>query len=86
MAEQERVIRAEIEGQKAALATAETWMAAVRRYQKLPFLDRGLIDALVEKILVFEDKSIRICLTYQDPVALLTGGRLDGEGGRRRAG
>ncbi len=86
LAEQERVIRAEIEGQKAALATAETWMAAVRRYQKLPFLDRGLIDALVEKILVFEDKSIRICLTYQDPVALLTEGHLDAEGGHRRAG
>ena len=86
LAEQERVIQAEIESQKAALTTAEAWMAAVRRYQKLPFLDRGLIDALVEKILVFENKSIRICLTYQDPVALLTEEFLDAEGGHCRAG
>ena len=86
LAEQERAIQTEIEGQKAALATAEAWMAAVRRYQKLPYLDRGLIDALVEKILVFEDKSIRICLTYQDPMGLLTAEPLEEEGGHLRAG
>lgn len=86
LAEQERALQAEIEGQKAALAAAGAWMAAVRRYQELPYLDRGLIDALVEKILVFEDKSIRICLTYQDPMALPAEGRLDVEGGGCRAG
>lgn len=86
LAEQENAVRAEVEEQKAALSMAEAWMAAIRRYRKLPVLDRGLIDTLVEKILVFEDKSIRICLTYQDPVALLTDGRLEVEGGHRRAG
>ncbi len=86
LTEQERAIQTEIEGQKVALATAEAWMAAVRRYQKLPYLDRGLIDALVEKILVFEDKSIRICLTYQDPMGLLSAGPLEEEGGHLRAG
>ena len=86
LTEQEKAIQTEIESRKAALTTAETWMAAVRRYQKLPFWDRGLIDALVEKILVFEDRSIHICLTYQDPAALLIKECLDAEGGRRRAG
>lgn len=74
LADQEAAVKSEHERQKAALSAVEMWLAAIRRYRQLPRLDRGLIDALVEKILVFEDRSIHICLTYRDPIALFTEG------------
>lgn len=67
---QEAAVKAQQERKQEAVSSAETWLAAIRRYQELPKLDRRMVDALVERILVYADRSIRICLTYTDPTAL----------------
>lgn len=69
--EQEQNISRECERIKAALGTAETWLAAIRRYREIPRIDREIVDVLVDRILVFEDRSIRISMTYGNPYALL---------------
>lgn len=49
----------------------ETWLNAIKHYQRFLVIDRGLIDLLVEKITVFHDRSIHISLNYADPYLLL---------------
>lgn len=69
--QQERDAYTECERIKSALGTAETWLAAIQRYRELPGIDREIVDVLVNQILVFEDRSIRISMTYGSPFALL---------------
>lgn len=69
--QQEELVRKECEQVKEALGTAETWLAAIRRYRELPKIDRKMVDVLVDRIQVFEDRSIRILLTYSNPFAWL---------------
>lgn len=83
--QQEREAREEYEQIKLALGTAEAWLNEIRRYRKLPVVDRGIVDALVDRILVFENRDIHISLTYSDPYALLKT-YLGDEGGINRAG
>ena len=78
--QQEQNISRECERIKAALGTAETWLAAIRRYREIPRIDREIVDVLVDRILVFEDRSIRISMTYGNPYALLET-CLDGDAG-----
>lgn len=54
-----------------AFKSTETWLKAIKAYQAVPVVDRALVDILVEKILVFDNKNIRFCLTYSDPYAPL---------------
>lgn len=69
--QQERDAYKECERIKSVLGTAETWLAAIQRYQELPKIDREIVDMLVDRMLVFEDRSIRISMTYGNPFALL---------------
>ena len=55
----------------AHLRDAERWIAEVKRYQRLPEVDRPIVDLLIEEIRVFEDKSVKIILNYADPYAPL---------------
>ncbi len=69
--QQEQNASKEFERIKSALGTAETWLSAIRRYREIPRIDRKIVDVLVDHILVFEDRSIRISMTYGNPFALL---------------
>jgi len=44
--------------QQATLDELDAWSAVIRNYQRVPVIDRRLVDMLVKKILVFHDKSI----------------------------
>ena len=50
-----------------ALNTAQKWIAMIKKHQQLPYIDRELMDELVESILVHSDKRIKINLNYADP-------------------
>ena len=49
------------------LRSAEQWLAEVKRYQKIPVIDRPMIDLLIREIKVFQDRSVKIELNYADP-------------------
>lgn len=48
------------------LRSAEQWLAEVKRYQKIPVIDRPMIDLLIREIKVFQDRSVKIELNYAD--------------------
>lgn len=50
-----------------ALNMAQKWIALIKQYQKFPYIDRKLMDELVESIRVYSDKRIKINLNYADP-------------------
>lgn len=50
-----------------ALQTALKWIERLKEYRKLPFIDRRVMDLLVDSIYVNHEKQIRINLTYADP-------------------
>lgn len=52
---------------ESALSATEQWIRAVKRYQTLPEIDREVINTLIEKVLVYEDRHIKIVLRYTDP-------------------
>lgn len=51
----------------AALSVTGKWLETIRKYQKLPVIDKALMDLLVERIEVSKDKTIKIILNYKDP-------------------
>ncbi len=55
----------------AALSVTGKWLETIRKYQKLPVIDKALMDLLVERIEVFKDKTIKIILNYKDPYQLV---------------
>lgn len=69
-----------------ALHSTEAWLKAIQKYREVPVIDRELVDALVDKILVYDHKSIRICLTYSDPYAPFAACQNHTEGGIGRVG
>lgn len=83
---QERQAREALESNKKALEATKTWLSEMGKYKKAPVIDRALVDALVEKILVYDNKSIRVCLTYCDPYGPLEACLEGGQGGRGRVG
>lgn len=52
---------------EAALSSTERWLQSVKQYHTLSEIDREVMDALVEKVLVFADRHIKIVLRYADP-------------------
>lgn len=54
-----------------ALQTAQKWIECLNEYQKIPSVDRRVIDLLVDSIYVSREKQIKINLTYADPYQLL---------------
>ena len=51
----------------AALSSSKQWTESIRRYQIISEIDRELIVTLIERIEVFQDKRIKVHLTYADP-------------------
>ncbi len=49
------------------ISGSEKWLIMLKKYQQFPVIDRKLVEALVEKILIYPDKKISIRLNYQDP-------------------
>lgn len=74
------------EHMKAALRTSEVWLRKIQHYRKVPVVDRDIVDALVDRILVYENRDIHISLTYNDPYAQLMACLCHSEGGISRAG
>ena len=76
-AELNRILAAEaaqkerIEQMQKGLSTAQAWVRAMQEYQRLPAITRELLDTLVERISIHEDRSITIQLNYADPFAAL---------------
>ena len=76
-AELNRILTAEaaqkerIEQMQKGLSTTQAWVCAMREYQRLPAVTRELLDTLVERISIHEDRSITIQLNYADPFAAL---------------
>lgn len=67
---QEMEIRKKCGEQLENFEQLEAWLNAIKHYQKILAIDRKLIDLLVEKITVFHDRSVHICLNYADPYLL----------------
>ena len=60
-----------IEQMQKGLSTAQAWVRAMQEYRRLPALTKELLDTLVERISIHEDRSITIQLNYADPFAAL---------------
>ena len=60
-----------IEQMQKGLSTAQAWVRAMQEYQRLPAITKELLDTLVERISIHEDRSITIQLNYADPFATL---------------
>lgn len=50
-----------------ALGTAQKWIVMLKKYQKFPQIDRNLMEELIDRICVNENKEINISLNYADP-------------------
>ncbi len=48
------------------LLSSQKWVNSLIEYHKLPLIDRNIIDLLVDKILVFRDRHIKVILNYSD--------------------
>ena len=57
----------DIRAKDAALSVTEKWLDAIKKYQKIPSIDRGLLELLVARIEIAEDRTIKIILNYEDP-------------------
>lgn len=57
----------DIRARDAALGATEKWLDAIKRYQKIPSIDRALLNLLVARIEVSKDREIKIILNYEDP-------------------
>lgn len=86
LTQQEQEAREEYERVNAALGTAHAWLKEIQRYGKIPAIDRDLVDTLIERILVYENRDVCILLNYGDPFALLTACLDQSLGGVDRAG
>ena len=42
------------------------WLDIIGDYRKNPLLNHALVDALIDKVLIFEDKSVEIVFRYMD--------------------
>lgn len=82
----EREALAEYQRVRDALGAAEAWLGELRRCRELPAVDRGLLDALVDRILVYDGRDIRFSMAYRDPYRLLAACLGDDPGGAGHAG
>lgn len=64
---EETALREEIKTARAQLCDAERWINELKRYERLPELDRAMMDLLIREIRVFRDRSVKIELNYADP-------------------
>ncbi len=55
------------------LSEAEKWMKAIKEMHALPKLDRGVVEALVQSILISKGGAVKIVLNFADPYETLLG-------------
>lgn len=64
---EEIALQDEMKAANEQLCDIEKWIAELKRYERLPSLDRRMMDLLVREIRVFQDRSVKIELNYADP-------------------
>lgn len=64
---QENEVSMEIGKLEGTLSTAEKWVNALKKYQKLPEINREIMDELVDYIEVYSNREIEVYLNYCDP-------------------
>ncbi len=69
---EENRILSDLDKVRSLTAETERWVKAVKKYHRLPEIDRPLLDILVDKIMVHSDRSIEIILNYADPFRPIT--------------
>lgn len=65
---EESALRASWEARRQAGEAAARWLSAVQQYRADAAADRGIVDALVDRILVYRDRRVEIVLTCADPL------------------
>lgn len=65
--QEETVAGAETRVLEHALNSSRKWVDALKEYEKLPDINRELLDLLVDKIEITADRRVRIILHYADP-------------------
>lgn len=50
-----------------ALASSSKWIQALKQYHKVPVIDRAIVELLIDKIYITENRDIKIILNYADP-------------------
>ena len=68
---EEAAQKKQVEQMQKGLSAAQTWVRGMQEYQRLPAITRELLDTLVQRISIHEDRSITIQLSYADPFAAL---------------
>lgn len=50
-----------------ALASSSKWIQALKQYHKVPVVDRAIVELLIDKIYITENRDIKVILNYADP-------------------
>ena len=50
-----------------ALASSSKWIQALKQYHKVPVIDRAIVELLIDKIYITENRDIKVILNYADP-------------------
>ena len=50
-----------------ALSSSSKWIEALKQYHKVPKIDRGIVELLINKIYITENRDIKVVLNYADP-------------------
>lgn len=54
-------------------ATTKSWINALKKYKSIKNIDRGLVEALVDKIVVYDSTHIQIKMAFANPFAAING-------------
>ena len=65
--EEEREAELKVLKAKETYSTAQKWLNGLKEYGKVSVLSKELVDLVIDKIYVFNDKRIQIVLNYSDP-------------------
>lgn len=65
--EEEREAELEALTLKETYHSAQKWLNSLKKYRRLPVLNREIVDLIVERILIYSDKRIEIVLSCSDP-------------------
>lgn len=65
--EEEREAELKVLEAKETYNTAQRWLDSLKQYRKVPALNKELLDLIVDKIYVLNDKRIQVVLNYDDP-------------------
>lgn len=50
-----------------ALASSSKWIQALKQYHKVPVIDRAIVELLIDRIYITENRDIKVILNYADP-------------------